>query len=342
MNSVLKKFKKVKNGQDFKELIVQMMLFKTCNNSCDFCFQQNCRSEMPTIEFFKENVEIFCNAVDICFADYQNYDKIKIGIAGGEPLYDKSTIPALLKVLHAVAKYPVEIGVVTNLLYEDLSPAKDVISAMLETGRKFKLYTSFDFGPLRFDTAEKLEKYVENIFQLREHFSSKIGEMFDIRVDAIRTKYMISSLKANDNYAKHFTSLVNSFNVTVNELTGEFDYALSYDQSVQLWKMLFDRYPTLVKNQFSAIHSSRNCFNTACRTIIADQIYEGCLTTHGKLHCGDDQTVKKEMLDWSISQYNCLACEFFSSCPMACLVERRFSKCDMLEVFRYMQMKGAL
>lgn len=342
MNSVLKKFKKIKNGQDFKELIVQMMLFKTCNNNCDFCFQRNCRSEMPTIDFFKENVEKFCDVVDVCFADYQNYDKIKIGIAGGEPLYDKSVIPALLKVLHTVARYPVEIGVVTNLLYEDLLPVKDVINAMLETGRKFKLYTSFDFGPLRFTSQDKLERYINNIFHLREAFASKLDERFDIRVDTIRTRYMISSLEDNDVFATHFNNLVKSFNVTVNELTGEFDYALSYDESVKLWKMLFDRYPSLVKNQFDVVHSSRNCFNTTCRTIIRDQIHEGCLTTHGKLRCGDDKAIKMEVLKRSIAQYNCLACEFFAACPMACLVERRFDKCDMLEVFRYMKMKGAL
>jgi len=151
-------------------------------------------------------------------------------------------------VLHTVARYPVEIGVVTNLLYEDLLPVKDVINAMLETGRKFKLYTSFDFGPLRFTSQDKLERYINNIFHLREAFASKLDERFDIRVDTIRTRYMISSLEDNDVFATHFNNLVKSFNVTVNELTGEFDYALSYDESVKLWKMLFDRYPSLVKN----------------------------------------------------------------------------------------------
>ena len=43
-----------------------------------------------------------------------------------------------------------------------------------------------------------------------------------------------------------------------------------------------------------------------------------------------------------VNHYNCVNCKHYNRCPLKCPIERRYDKCDLTEVFDYIDKNNVL
>lgn len=331
---------------DKKILKILMLLFNTCNNRCSFCFENSYGNRLDTIENFKTNSKYYIEKLhDIMSRESSRFDAIDIKLIGGELFFDDCIKDGLWNLLDSVQFSKVitwHIG--TNLLYGDNEFLVNTISKLESRGFNIQLYSSYDFGNERFSNRESFEMFCKNIKDLIAQYSRrydlKNSTHFQMCIETIKTKHMLRSLQQKDEQYRIFRELASSINVSFAPLIGDYDFALTFDESVQLWKLLIQDFAGEIAELKQLLYMpKRNCFNITRYTITKDGVYTGCLaqkTTLVNTTCQDRSQMAKEML----SRYNCMTCKYFKICNLTCPYERIYDRCILFEVLNYISENG--
>lgn len=311
-----------------KQLKVLMMLYRTCNNNCDFCFEK--QFDLPTIDEFRDDIYNYVQLLSKYLQDNTvKYDKITVNLMGGELFFTGKAIEEIKILLRMISNYDVEVRLATNLLYDDMSCLYEAIEEMDRLNIKFSVFTSFDFGPIRFDSA-KLIQFKQNLVELIEY----ANERFVVGVEVTRTKYMLEELKYNATPQKlMFEYIVKHCSICLDELIGDFDYALTREESIELWKLLLSKYKDITDLKSHFVDTGRNCINVKRIVIANNKIYDGCISQKYKF-----QNKECDKLNYAldyVKHYNCINCKHYNRCPLKCPIERRYDKCDITEVFDF-------
>lgn len=156
--------------------------------------------------------------------DSSKFDTTTVNLMGGELFFSDYASDELFKLIDALSEYDIEVRVATNLLYEDMSVLTKTVEHMEKLKMKFTVFSSFDFGDIRFDDS-KLKLFDKNIHKLVEY----AAERFQVGVEVTRTAYMLKSLLAHDCQQKTFDYIVKHCSICIDELIGGFEYALTFD-----------------------------------------------------------------------------------------------------------------
>lgn len=329
-----------------KILKILMLLFNTCNNRCSFCFENGYGNRLDSLENFKANSKYYAEKLnEIICQNPRQFDAIDIKLIGGELFFDSSVKDGLWSILDSIQfSNTITWHIGTNLLYNDNKFLVETIDKLESSGFNIRLYSSYDFGNERFSNQESFEMFYKNIKDLIAHYSRrydlKNSTHFQMCIETIKTKHMLRSLQQKDEQYLIFRELASSINVTFAQLIGDYDFALTFDESVQLWKLLIrDFAGEIAELKQLQCMPKRNCFNITRYTITKDGIYTGCLAQKSSLvntTCEDRSRMAKEML----SRYNCMTCKYFKMCNLVCPYERLYDRCDLFEVLNYISENG--
>lgn len=322
-------------SNDKTQLKILAMLFKTCNGSCPFCFQREFHGTMPTADDFKKNWKNTLALLEDCIQqNIGKYEEMSISLMGGEMFLDDPELDnIILEFIKALSKYKIEARITSNLLCKDLTGYKNAIKLLNDLKMDYNVHTSFDFGPLRFHKDEMLHRFKTNVYEILDYLKSFNKKLV---TEVIRTKYMLNQLKYSNEYRDIFAFLVNNGDVCLNQLVGEFDYALTYEESIELWKLLFTEYKNISDLPTHLYGAGRNCLNIQRLVLVNDTLYYGCVAQRYSLE-SVPTSWKKEHSKAYMQKYSCIACKYFNNCPMKCPIERQYDKCDIKEVKEWIE-----
>lgn len=329
-----------------KILKILMLLFNTCNNRCSFCFENSYGNRLDTIEDFKTNSKHYIEKLhDVMNRESGQFDTVDIKLMGGELFFDDRIKNSLWNLLDSVQfSKAITWHIATNLLYSDNEFLVDTISKLESRGFNIRLYSSYDFGNERFSNQESFEMFCKNIKDLIARYSRrydlKNSTRFQMCIETIKTKHMLRSLQQKDEQCRIFRELASSINVSFAQLIGDYDFALTFDESVQLWKLLIQDFAGEIAELKQLLRMpKRNCFNIARYTITKDGVYTGCLAQKTSLVSTTSED-RIQMAKKMLSKYSCMTCEFFKICNLTCPYERLYDRCDLFEVLNYISENG--
>lgn len=320
-------------------------LFKDCNNHCDFCFEhdQEFKSVCSSIPRFSSLTDRYIKShVDYLASILSEYpsEKIKLTIMGGELFaFDlhpiKHYFESLFPILETL-KNRISIQVVSNLIHSNLEYVFELLYVFQMRNIKYILNTSFDFGNTRFQTDSVQNLFEENVHRLAQHD-------LNIGCGIIMTRYMLESLAKHDSQAKIFDYLYQHFLIDFARLSGNFEYKLTADEMIELWKILINRYPNIIKtNLYSDVQSIRCCLNNKHILIAGNSQINACVSyvyqlySQSKKSCHICKT--DEILKHSIKN-NCLGCPYFGYCIPSCPLDEQYNICEMKTAIDYYRTK---
>jgi len=318
-----------------KQLKIVSFLFRDCSNGCGFCFQKQ-YEHIPSFDEFTQipSSVVAGRVLDVIGKYGCEYPDITVGFMGGE-LFEHPGIGQKLNdiVTEVVNAVPgVKIKVSTNLLYENT----DQLLGFIESTRpseNVSVHTSYDFGPVRFNSADKFGLFKEN-FSAVSNIAGKYG--IDLGIETVRTKHMLRSYLAEDKQFQFFKWLTENVNVCQNELIGDYEFALSASESEDLWRLCLLKTPSCSDLVSQFLDRGRMCMDTLRVTIIGDNTVSGC--RYQKY--GICSNCKTNDISECVKHYNCETCRFGNVCSLKCPVERYYDRCDKKGVFEWCRSNG--
>ncbi|ROR40646.1 viperin family antiviral radical SAM protein [Caminibacter pacificus] len=181
-----------------KEIVINWHIIQKCNYRCFYCFAKYEKSERE-IYFDKSNSLKLLKEVYSYFA--QNYKRIRLNLAGGEPL--------LVKDLNFIIKSAKSIGFDVSII-TNFSNSDKILESV-----NFLTMIGISVDSLKEDTIKKIGRFDKKILN-REYFYEKIK--------------LIKSL--NPNIQIKINTVVNRFNY--NEFLGDFIEKINPNK----WKIL--------------------------------------------------------------------------------------------------------
>lgn len=313
-----------------------LQLFKTCNNDCDFCFQKSYSDSIITVKQFVQQYSKSKSIIQsVLDKHYKNASKITIDMMGGE-LFCYDVNEQLYDIIDLLISYGAVINILTNLM----TPHTDRLVRVIEflEQRNYKNYTivgSYDFGPSRFKTPAKFELFSNNCDKI-----AKVLQKYDKKLsfNIILTKYVLDVLRGEgypEQLALFHRFIETGCDILFEHLDGNHPFALTYDQSVSLMKLLATDYGDLVDVQ-NLFNTKRNCLLTRRVLIAGHNVYYGCLAYHAQL-VETDLKWKTDMINKYIQKLGCVDCEFVDNCLMHCPATYPYDKCNIKPVQYYIQ-----
>ena len=317
-------------------------LYRDCNMRCDFCFERQsqfrsvCQSSSQiTDSWITKHISTLKSVLD----SHKDFAIKSLKLFGGQLLHKKGSV--FLKIFKKIIDFAskedlTDIKVMTNLVYQHYDELEEAIryatSNLNET--KLQINTSFDFGDLRFKSQSQLKLFKENIQRLIADQSLKSK----ICVNTIRTKPMLEALtgKAWSDQLQIFEELYRSSRVVLdaNALTGDHECALSYEEQVQLWKTLFQKYPRALKIDCDLSSRRRACLDVQHVSVFGQKTFKSCdAFLSGEL----EEFSKPQRIMKMVSHYGCIQCKFLDSCPMRCPSQPFVQKCDLRDLLSMAQ-----
>jgi len=331
-----------------RELKLTDFLFRDCNNRCDFCFEHDkefeavCSGIPLYSDLTPDYISRHVDYIESLLTSYSSYDKIKLTVMGGELFMspDTAIIRSYFEKLTDVISHcdkAISIQIVSNLMHDNIKCIKDILSAFKALSVPYILNTSFDFGPTRFMTEESYVTFKRNIDAIIECGAFNVG------CGVIMTKYMLESLKADDEQAKTFRRIYENFHIDFARLSGDYKYKLTHDEMVELWKLLIDKFPNTISHSlYSDTRSIRCCLNNKHVLITGNSCVDSCVSyVYSKYANAETQCEKcktSEILK-TVTTNNCLGCPYFGYCVPVCPLDDKYDICEMREAIDYLMEK---
>ena len=315
---------KFQNGNPTASIVV--MLFGTCNNDCLFCFQKPFRHQMSTFDTLTADIQVYVKLLNQQLSRFANLPSVSVSLMGGE-LFCYNTTQHLKALIDVVSKYSnAKLRLASNLMFKKLDNLFEIIDYCDTKQLNYQLYTSFDFGSLRYQNQKVLDLFKHNVDIVTNKLKQS-GRLLNVEV--IRTKSMLDAFNIDDQYAQYFNHLIDCSNISLSELSGSFPFSLAYDQSIELWRVLIDRFYKYdcVRNRFT--ESGRNCINTQRVVITGNAVYEGCSALALSTLVNDDSKTKCTRMIKFVQHYGCMNCRYFNRCSFGCLTESLYPQCDI-------------
>lgn len=320
---------KIVDTSFINKINIIVMLFNTCNNKCDFCFQTPYHAHLKPIDHFMINTDQYCQTVCNMIDQLPEHKETVFEIMGGE-LFAKNINKQLEQFYDSIVNHsarPVHLLVYSNLL-NNPEVLMDNIDYLASLGVEFEINTSYDFGPVRYKNKKAFDKYITNARIVNEHLN-KYNK--SLSTNTMRTTYMLQSLTTHDEQYDFFKWLSVNTTVDLVELDGSFGYSLSRDQSVELWKLLNQEFPDIEGVKMAFRGSKKSCQHTRRYAMIGLDVFEGCEATRfGPINTPSE--FKPKRINKRMIAYGCYTCKYLPKCHLTCSLNPQYDRCDIKEV----------
>lgn len=317
-------------------------LFEKCNLSCSFCWQDH--SAYDGVDTVREKLQPLKELLDA-----ETMPKVIINVMGGEVFDDSIYSPELFSDYMYLAiegtKYANQLGkemvvsFVTNLVTDHPERLAQLIDDLKANGVNAQLVTSYD-SKGRFNKRQ-FEIFKQNMVTLRPYISS---------VSMLLTKPVIKELMAfkdpyfQEMYDAGYEIYFDYYTPTTGWTNTEQGSTLSDRESHMVigpsdkdllvaFCFLVDNYPNCqpIKGWIQNNTNPLSCRSS--KLILAD----GTKCMCGNLHLNNPQLItfynakikpndNDEIEDNFVKRWDCITCEYFQRCQLACFMQHDFSK----------------
>ena len=356
---------------EFESLVrVEYIVFGQCNTNCNFCYQKNLNIRKSKLMSYDSIITRFGLIEPYLVKNFnENWDGVFFSLLGGELFCweDSDLVLAYKKIADIILELQGKlnkkcmIGLVTNLLYRDTTDLYKTFGYMQSLGLAQPIITSFDFFG-RYNNDFQFEIFKHNIMKLLE---APFYKEYGFVIEMTRTKPMLETLRGNGyedklefldfiyNHPRFSISMAN-LNYLVSQKKDVQDLILNFDESIECYKLMYQKYPRLVADliNLDTKPSFRTCLNRT-KFIISDKIYEKpCFyeyygdVEYSREHFRCIGNSKLDILESFIDRYGCEYCEFYTQCSLDCPMQRNskasYDKCDIKEFYKWIKNRSVL
>lgn len=361
-------------------LSYDFIAFKECNNNCTFCFQKNTQN---TVFIDQDDVlRRFDILLEHVKQNHSSYKEVYIDMTGGELffmpnlLHMYKTIFDKIYVLKQEIQKPIRCLLGTNLLYNDLSIVKDLITYIrndLDADLLRGVFTSFDIVG-RFRTIDKVELHRKNTIEMmswlyeRKIYFAAVSVLtkdairafinpnneLECRIKEIYDEYYRLAETINDISNEKWWFRLSWTLMSPNTIDDEYTNLMvpSAEEIRDFYKHLIDNYRNLaVVQAFWSKKLSLRCGGNChvCKTDIVEKscdsnIYGSELLKAENLHVKSNDPL--DIYKWLIKKYDCMSCKWFGTCyirPCPVVVNLKTTEkgniCWRREIYEYAESK---